>query len=131
MREQGIPLTGPAPNTLVAPISVAALRKEIFATMQSWGEAILAHPDGYKNRFYQTYIVLNYCRMLHDLHNGFPGSKRAGAAWAKAHLDISWAGRPNPALSVRQPADPADFEVTLAFVRFMVNTLRRSGRDSF
>ena len=133
VREQGILLAGPAPSTLVDPIPVAALRKEIFATMQSWGEEILTHPDHYQNRFYQTYIVLSYCRMLHDLRAGFPGSKRAGAAWAKAHFDASWsglidrtwAGRPDPARSVRQPADPADFEATLAFVRMIIT----EGRD--
>lgn len=132
VREHGIPLAGPAPIALVDPISVTALREEIFATMRDWGEDILTHPDRYKNRFYQTYIVLNFCRMLHDLRNGFPGSKRAGAEWAKAHLDASWAGlidrtwagRPNPALSVRQPADPEDFKATLAFVRFILTESR-------
>jgi hypothetical protein len=58
-------------------------------------------------------MILHYCRALHDLHTGTVGSKRAGAKWAKATLDPSWAGlidrawdgRPNPALSIRQPAD--------------------------
>ncbi len=129
VRERGVTLAGPAPVTLVAPIAVRALRQEILATIRDWGQEILTHPDRYNNRFYQTYIVLNYCRMLHDLHNGFPGSKAAGAAWAKANLDASWAGlidrawagRPNPALSVRQPADPTDFQATLALVRAIIN----------
>ena len=51
-----------------------------------------------------------------------------GAQWAKEYLDPSWSGlidrtwatRPNPAKSVRQPADPEDFERTLAFVRFVI-----------
>jgi hypothetical protein len=68
--------------------------------------------------------------MLHDLHTGFPGSKRAGADWAKASLDPAWAdlidrawtGRPNPALSVRQPADPSEFERTLEFVRYAITS---------
>jgi hypothetical protein len=67
--------------------------------------------------------------MLHDLCTGFPGSKRAGAEWAKTHLeqrwnrliDRTWSGRPNPALSVWQLADPEDFESTLQFVRYVVN----------
>jgi predicted nucleotidyltransferase len=129
LREHGITLDGPAPITLIDPISVTALRQEILAKMRSWGQDILTHPDQYNNRFYQAYIVLNYCRMLHDLQNGFPGSKLAGAEWAKAHLDPSWvglidrtwAGRPNPALSVRQPADLTDFQATLEFVRYIVN----------
>jgi Domain of unknown function (DUF4111) len=129
VRERGITLAGPAPVTLIDPIPVTALRQEILATMRSWGRAILTHPEPYKNRFYQTYIVLSYCRMLHDLRNGYPGSKLAGAEWAKANLDPSWAGlihrtwagRPNPALSVRQPADPADFQATLEFVQYIIN----------
>ena len=129
VREQGVALAGPAPAALVDPISVTALRREIYATIRDWGNYILAHPDEYNNRFYQTYLVLNYCRMLHDLHNGFPGSKLAGANWAKANLDPSWAGlidrtwagRPHPELSVRQPADPTDFQATLDFLRYTIN----------
>jgi hypothetical protein len=128
VRERGVALTGPAPGTLVDPISVETLREEIAQTIRRWGREILAEPGRFSNRFYQGYIVLSYCRMLHDLHTGFPGSKRAGAEWAKVTLDPAWAGlvdrawsgRPNPALSVRQPADPAEFERTLEFVRYAI-----------
>jgi hypothetical protein len=71
---------------------------------------------------------LHYCRALHDLYTGHPGSKRAGAEWAKANLDPSWSGlidrtwngRPDPAKSVRQPADPEDFRLTLEFIPYIV-----------
>ncbi|MCA1557122.1 MAG: DUF4111 domain-containing protein, partial [Acidobacteria bacterium] len=77
--------------------------------------------------------VLNYCRMLHDLHNGFAGSKRAGAEWAKATLDPAWVElinrswdvRPNPALSVRQPANAEDFRRTLEFVRYIIEASKK------
>ena len=66
--------------------------------------------------------------MLHDLYAGFPGSKLTGAEWAKTNLDPSWSalidrawgGRPNPAHSVRQPADPKDFERTLKLVKYVI-----------
>jgi hypothetical protein len=128
VREYGVALAGQRPAMLVNPIPVETLRQEIMATMRDWGQQILDEPEHFNNRFYQTFIVLNYCRMLHDLHTGSPGSKRAGAEWAKATLDPAWAGlidrawdgRPNPALSVRQPADPADFRSTLEFVRDVI-----------
>jgi hypothetical protein len=128
VRERGVGLAGPAPSTLVDPISVETLREEIADTIRKWGREILAEPGRYGNRFYQGYIVLSYCRMLHDLQTGFPGSKRAGAEWAKVTLDPAWAGlidrswsgRPDPAGSVRQPADPAEFERTLEFVRYAI-----------
>ena len=127
VRENGVTLAGPPPKTLVDPIPVETLRSYIMATIRDWGRDILANPEPYNNRFYQAFIVHSYCRMLHDLQTGFPGSKRAGAEWAKANLDPSWQGlidrswegRPNPAVSSRQPADPEDFKNTLDFVRYI------------
>ncbi len=66
--------------------------------------------------------------MLHSLQTGTVESKVAGAEWAKKKLnpswinliDGAWAGRPNPAVSVRQPADPEDFADTLKFVQYCI-----------
>lgn len=129
VRENGVTLAGPPPATLIDPIPVERLRKEIMATITGWGQEIIANPSPFNNRFYQAFIVLNFCRMLHDLQTGFLGSKLAGAEWAKANLDPAWhglidrtwAGRPNPAVSVRQLADPKDFEDTLKFVQYVIN----------
>jgi len=133
VREKGITLAGPPPESLVDPVSADVLRKEIFMTLNEWGQDVFAHPKNYNNRFYQGYIVLNYCRMLHDLHDGTVGSKRTGAAWAKANLDPVWHGlidrawscRPNPAVSVRTPAEPEDFALTLEFVQMIMHESRR------
>src|SRR5215831_14172414 len=90
VREKGVVLAGPPPITLLDPIPVQQLRKEIMEVITTWGHEIINNPDRFRNHFYQTYIVLNYCRMLHDLSTGFPGSKRAGAEWAKTNLAPSW-----------------------------------------
>jgi len=133
VRDRGVTLAGPDAATLVDPIPLADLREEVRATIRDWGREILGQPDRYRNRFYQAFIVLNYCRMLHDLVEGYPGSKRAGADWAKANLDPAWSGlidrawdgRPNPAVAVREPADAADFEATLEFVRSIIGESER------
>jgi hypothetical protein len=123
LREHGVILSGPEPSTLVDPIPADVLRREIFDVINDWAQEILADPEKFNNRFYQSFIVLSYCRMLNDLRTGTIQSKRAGAEWAKRNLDASWvdlidrtwAGRPNPARSVRETADPADFKRTLEF----------------
>ena len=128
VRENGIALAGPNPATLVNAIPVDALRREITETIRTWGQQILERPESYCSRFYQGYIVLNYCRMLHDLVEGRPGSKRAGAEWAKMTLDPAWSalidrawdGRPNPAVAVREPPNSADYEYTLQFVKYVI-----------
>lgn len=132
VREHGVQLAGPAPKTLVDPIPVNVLRQEILETICYWGQEILDNPDRFRNRFYQGYLVLNFCRMLHDLRRGYPGSKRAGAEWAKTVLDTSWHGlidrawacRPQPELGVRQPPDAEDYEATLELIRLIIELSR-------
>lgn len=133
VREHGVALAGPSPLRVVDPIPVEVLRQDILATIRDWGQEILGEPDRFRNRFYQSFIVLSYCRMLYDLSIGDTGSKRVGAEWAKATLDPAWAGlidrawdgRPDPAVSIRQPADPADFSSTLEFVGYATDYASR------
>ncbi|PWT93500.1 MAG: hypothetical protein C5B55_04480 [Blastocatellia bacterium] len=128
VREKGVTMAGPPPITLVARIPVELFLAEIKEVIVDWGREIIANPKRYNNHFYQTFIVLSYCRMLHDLRTGKPGSKRAGADWAKANLEPSWSslidrawlGRPDPASSVKRTADPQDFEDTLRLIRHVV-----------
>ncbi len=129
LREHGIALAGPPVKRLIDPIPAEALRREIYAVIHDWGGEILANPERYSNRFYQGFIVLSYCRMLHSLHTGEVRSKRAGAEWAMANLDPTWTGlierawdtRPHPEVSVRQPADPGEMDRTLVFVRYIIH----------
>jgi len=137
IRERGVTLAGPPPSTLVAPISPELLKTEISETITNWGREILDNPARFNNKFYQSFIVLNYCRMLHDLQAGYPGSKREGAEWAKSTLDPAWSdlidgawsGRPNPEYQIQQPADPKAFSDTLRFVEYIIDRSRRYSVD--
>jgi predicted nucleotidyltransferase len=128
LRERGVALAGPPASTLIDPVPSAVLRLEILQAFTDWAEEILADPQQIDSRFYQSFAVLSYCRMLHDLHTGVIGSKRSGAAWTKRRVDPSWhdlidrawAGRPNPAVSSREPANPGDLARTLEFIRVIL-----------
>jgi hypothetical protein len=128
VREHGVVITGPDPEDLIESIPASLLRTEIRVSMRTFGAEILADPTRFANRFYQGFIVLHFCRMWCDLESGSVGSKRRGAAWVKERagrpwdslIDGAWATRPDPARSVRTPADPADFEHTLEFVRLVL-----------
>lgn len=128
LRERGVTLAGPPIRDLVEPIAVANLRREVLAVMRSRGDGWLAEPKNIGNRFYQPFAVLTYCRMLHTLSTGTIVSKSAAAAWAKKHLDSRWSDliqravddRPDPSLRARTPADPAEVERTLEFMRYVI-----------
>jgi len=132
LRERGVVLAGPDPSTFIDPIPVAELREDMYRTFARWAEAIFEDPKVISSHFFQTFAVLSYCRMVHDVRRGEIGSKREGAAWAKAKLDPrwhdlidrAWLGRPNPALSVSRPADPRDVSRTVAFIRVCLEKAR-------
>ena len=124
-RECGITLAGPPPATLIEPVTAAALRREVRATMREWAEDITAGRYRIENRWAQPFVVLSYCRMLHTLRTGRIGSKLAGVRWGMGALDARWASliqrawddRPDPPRKARLPADPQDLAATLDFMR--------------
>ena len=129
VREKGVAMLGPPPESLIDPISSDLLRSDIYEVINEWGQEILEDPDRFNNRFYQGFIVLSYCRMLHDLYKGVNASKQVGAEWAKENLDPSWSDlidrawdcRPDPAKSVRERPNPDDFDRTLEFVQYIID----------
>ncbi|MEM6393598.1 MAG: aminoglycoside adenylyltransferase domain-containing protein [Planctomycetota bacterium] len=136
VREYGVRLWGAEPRGLVDAVPRGLLRSEMYETARGWGESVLADPDPWASRFYQGFLVLNYCRVWCDLVTGALGSKRRGAEWAKECLGVEWQGlidrawatRPDPAVSARMPADPDDFARTLELVRRIIDEMGRTMR---
>lgn len=128
VREKGVAVMGPDPKTLILPIDPDDLRKEMKETLVGWGQELIKDPEPYKNRFYQAYLVLNFSRMLQDLHEGRVTSKVEGANWAKGNLeskwipliDFCWEERQDPDISIKQPADPKVYEKSIEFVKYAV-----------
>jgi predicted nucleotidyltransferase len=129
LREHGIALAGPDSKTLIDPIDPDALRREVWAVMEEWGNSLLDDPEQMNNAWYQTFAVLSYCRMLHTVQTARIESKPVSARWAKANLDPKWAGlidralaeRPNQYGNVYQTADPEDFALTQVFIRYTLD----------
>lgn len=123
LRERGIVLTGPAPQTLVDFVSPDDLRLAMEVVLNEWAVGILDHPEYMKSRGYQSYVVLSLCRILYTLQHDTVASKPAAARWAQANLNPSqqglieraWVGRHHPDLA----AAPEDVNGTLEFIRYV------------
>ena len=82
--KHGIALEGPDFNELIPPINIQnvqqASARDLF---QEWAPKIY---DGawLSNSHYQSYFVLNLCRILHTVIQGEPRSKRVAGQWVKA-----------------------------------------------
>ena len=132
LREKGVVLFGPEPSELIDIVQPKDLRTEIQRTLVTWGDLVVKDPEPYRNRFYQSFLVLNYCRGLLDLSEGSIHSKMAGVKWARENLDpkwtplitFCWEERQDPDISITQPADVEVFGQTIAFVHHSVGRMR-------
>ena len=128
LREKGVTVVGPEPSSLLDPVSPNTLRAEIKDSLVGWGGELLEDAEPYRNRFFQAFIVLHYCRMLQDLNEGRITSKREGAEWAKSNLDPKWTSlveycwndRQDTEIHISQPAVSEIFTEVLAFVEYVV-----------
>ena len=123
LRERGITIIGPAPKTLVDPISPNELREAMLPTLRGWATQILNNPNEIVHRGYQSLTVLSLCRILYTLQFGDIVSKAKAATWAKETLmdekwnkliDEAWIGRHNPQLL----ASTDDINQTLDLIRY-------------
>lgn len=128
LREKGVTVVGPKPFSLLDPVSPNALKAEIQDSLVGWGDELREDAEPYRNRFFQAFIVLHYCRMLQDLNEGRITSKREGAEWAKSNLDPKWTSlieycwndRQDCEIHISQPAVPEIFSEVLSFVEYVV-----------
>lgn len=127
LRERGIMVIGPSPQTLIDPVSPNDLRRAMLPILHGWATHILNNPNEINSRGGQSYTVLSLCRILYTLQFGDVVSKPLAARWAKETLgenwvsliDRAWVGRQNPQLK----AQSDDVNGTLDFIRY---TLERS-----
>jgi hypothetical protein len=135
LHRHGVPLCGPEPSTLVAPVSVAELRAEARRSIRERGSTVAGTgEDGtWMSDWEQGYLVLTFCRMLYTLHEGVVCSKSKAGEWALSSLDGRWARlirnaidrRPNPWDRVHVQAREAAANETRDFVRYASSLAER------
>jgi len=128
LRERGVTLAGPTPDTLIDHVSPGDLRRAMLDAMW-WPAEILEDPARISGRGYQSYIVLTMCRVLYTLERGAVVSKREAADWASRELGErwspligrAWAGRQSP----RERATQEDSGETLDLIRHTLERARQ------
>jgi predicted nucleotidyltransferase len=134
LRERGVTLVGPRPETILQPIPLDELRDEMRTSMLHILEIFqdeLDQPLCFSNsRFGQSFFVLTICRMLHTLQTGAVQSKKAGMEWARQFVDSRWVELIDQAWQERQGvrfgekigqrAEKAWLDETLEFIKYAV-----------
>jgi hypothetical protein len=91
LSKHGIALHGPAFNELIPPIDNDSVRRASARDLfQEWMPKI-DDAEWLSNSHYQSYLVLNLCRILHTVIHGEPCSKKVASQWARA-MYPQWRG---------------------------------------
>ena len=120
VRERGITLIGPPPQTLIAPISADALRNAVRLRLPVW--AAWANqpddPDWSLPRSHKAYVIETMCRALYTMAHGTLVSKPVAMAWACVTLPEPWRSTAERAQAWH--ADTTDDPTILPVVRDFV-----------
>lgn len=124
VREYGVALYGPAPTTLIDPISTDEFVANVREHAAMWREWVkdMRHRGG------QAYSILTMCRAMYAVRHAKQASKKQAAEWA-AHEYPQWARLIREALIWRadcmnETADPATtFDETVRFVHFAIDEI--------
>ena len=91
IREQGVVVAGPAPQTLIDPVEADDLRRATLETLQGWWGEQLRDPVRLSSAEYRAYAILTMCRILYTLQHGTIVRKEVAARWAQETLGERWA----------------------------------------
>lgn len=117
IREHGIALTGPAPATLIDPITPDDLKQATLRLLQEWWAPQLHNPYRLQSSEYQAYAILTMCRALYTLTHGTITTKSQAARWAQQNLDPKWTPLIVQGLTWRHGTELHSLDKTLNFIR--------------
>ena len=118
IREQGIVVAGPAPHTLIDPVTPDDLRQAALATLREWWSPQLNDHTYLQSREYQAYATLTMCRALYTLERGAVVSKAVAARWVRETTGERWAALIERALAWPHEPQADNLNETLDFVRY-------------
>ena len=120
VREKGIIVWGPSPETLIDPVAPDELRMAVCGMLRDFWQAQLDGPDWLRPRDYQAFAILSMCRALYTIGEGKVASKPEAAVWALQRLDPKWEALIEQSLVWRHEHDADDMTDMLLFLRFAV-----------
>jgi Domain of unknown function (DUF4111) len=116
LREHGVVVMGPLPQTLMDPVPPKELREAVRGILREWWMPMLVDGPLLQNGFYRSYAVLTMSRMLYTIRHGAIVTKPIAARWAQGALDRRWTPLIQHALAWSREVPP-DLKETLAYIR--------------
>lgn len=126
IREFGIVIEGPNPNTLIDSISSREIQQASLKILNEWWSPMLSNSSRLKDSEYQAYAILTMCRTLYMFTHGTLVSKKNAAEWAQSMFKERWEMLIGKALKWKRGLPFENIEETLEFIRFTLSYINNS-----
>jgi len=121
----GIPLFGPDFKTLIKKqIDIKDIHQASLNDLKSEWEPKITDPNYLNNSHYQSYIVLNLCRILYTVLRYSLASKQISADWVKKEYP-QWKNLIQVAEKWQFGKEMKYKKETIEFIKFVINTTKQ------
>ena len=116
-------MIGPQFKTLLKPIDIADVQKACIRDLFTEWAPKVHDQQWLENPHYQSYLILNLCRIFYTVSCGDTGNKRVSATWVKNHYP-EW-------LSLIETAEAWEYgkpmpftQETIGFIQFVIDNIK-------
>jgi hypothetical protein len=118
-----VTLLGKDFKELIKPIDFIEVQKACVRDLfQEWEPKIVDF-EWLDNSHYQSYLVLNLCRILYTIFYGETGTKKVSAEWVKNHW-VEWKRLIETAEKWEYGEDMMMRNETINFIRFVIDKIK-------
>lgn len=126
LRDSSIPLLGPNFTTLIPPIDIREVQKACIRDLfQEW-EPKIYDLEWLDNSHYQSYLVLNLCRILYTVYCGKTGTKKISAKWVKEIFAPQWTTLITAAENWTYDKEMSLKMELIEFIKFVINEIKQT-----
>lgn len=124
--EHSISLIGPDFKGLIKPINIIEVQKAcVRDLLQEW-EPKITDVEWLDNSHYQSYLVMNLCRILYTVLYGKAGTKKESAEWVKAKFGLPWSNLIETAANWKYGKKMSSKNEAINFIKFTVDVIKQN-----
>lgn len=129
LHKHGITLMGPDFKTLVHPIHIKDVREACIRDLFEEWQPKMTDPTYLNNSHYQSYVVLNMCRILYTVMCYSTATKRVSASWVKSEFSPQWNDLIQTAENWHYGEEMSLKEETIKFIQFVISKVKSSNEE--
>lgn len=121
-----IPLIGPDFKELTGPIDIEDVQKAYIRDLFKEWEPKITDKDWFKDSHYESYFILNLCRILYTVMCKPAGSKKTASSWVKSGYGEPWTDLINAAEQWHYGVELNLREKAIEFIEFVIDQVSKT-----